>query len=593
MKAGQAAYNQAETSADRAAKALEKIGIAADAQIGKLQAAVEIGDTAAIDAAVAKIAQLTARQGEAAAKAASTAAAMNVEAAALDRLKSAAASAAISKDFKTAESAAKAAAKATEKAGDAAEGASINFRALSSGLGKLGGPLGSIGSTAAGVGGAFQKLSKALGAAGPYVAAAVLAAVLATAFAAATLAITHFAVSAADTARTQALLSDGIAGSVEGGRALDKTFADLSNKVPLAREELVSMASELAKTGLKGDALSEALETAAVKAATLKFGPNFAKQMLSLDNQAAKLKAGVTGLFSGLKIESLLEGLAKLVGLFDASEASGKAIKVVFESLFQPIIDGLTALIPKAVSTFLQLEILAMKALIAIKPWGTELTYLAYAFGIITAVIVAAVGIVIAILLALVALPVALVAGFMWLSDASVALGASIRSGVGAGLDWLSAKFDEVIAFLSGLSLTEIGTNMINGLVDGIMSAGPKILSAISGLANGAIDAAKKALGIASPSKVFAEIGVHTAAGMAQGVDGEAGAVQGSLESMVAPPDAAAPAAAPSSSPGKGGLSGAVFNFYGVEGAQDAQDRFLSMLEGFQAQAGSAAPNAA
>jgi hypothetical protein len=601
LKAGQVAYNQAETTADRAAKALERIGIAADAQKGKAAAvAEEFGlFSPQFQKASDKLAALTARQSEAASKASTTAAAVAAEAASLDKLKAAAATAAdseskLTKAHTAAAAAAKTAAKGTGDAGEAAGGSAINFRALSSGLGKLGGPLGTIGSSAAGVGGALQKLSKALGSAGPYVAAAVLAVALAAAFVVATLAITKFAITSADAARTQALLSDGIAGSVAGGRALDKAIDGLASKVPQTREELLGMAGDLAKSGLSGAALSAALEDAATKAAKLKYGPDFAKQTLSLTNQAARFHTNLAGLFSGVNIEGFLGALSKLVALFDANEASGKAIKVVFESLFQPVIDGLTAIIPKAISTFLQLEILSLKALIMIKPYSGILADIGYGFLILGAVIigvvaifVAAVALSVAAFAALLALPFFVADGFTWLWNV-------IKAGAGAASDWLTGKFDEVVAFLEGLSFAEIGRNLIMGLINGLLGAGPGVLTAITGIADGAVTAAKKALGIASPSKVFAEIGEFTGAGMAQGVDKSSDAVQGSLESMVSPP--AAPVAGPTSpaTGSKGGpsITGATFNFYGVEGAQDAQDRFLSMLEGLSAQVGSAAPHA-
>ncbi len=96
---------------------------------------------------------------------------------------------------------------------------------------------------------------------------------------AATLAITKFAIESADAARTQGLLLAGIGRSAQGGRELATTIERLGNQVPLTSDELQSMASELANTGLRGQALSDALEVSAEKAARLKFGPDFAKQI--------------------------------------------------------------------------------------------------------------------------------------------------------------------------------------------------------------------------------------------------------------------------------------------------------------------------
>jgi hypothetical protein len=576
MKAGQAAYDQAEATANRAALAVERIGIKADAQRGKLQAAMDAGDSSGAERAAATLQRLTQRQAEAAAKADAAKAALATEAASLDKLTSAAKAAAdkeaaLTRQHKATTDAEKAAADAKKRSADALTRSTEKVSILKESLMKLGGPLGMAGSKAAELGSSVLKVTKSLGAAGPYVAAAVLAVALATGMAAATLAITKFGVESADTARTQALLSDGIAGSVAGGRELDATLADLGNKVPQTRDELASMAADLAKTGLKGAALSTALEDAAIKAAKLKWGPDFAKQMLSLPNQAAKLKANLSGLFSGLKIDALLEGLAKIVGLFDSTSASGKAIKVIFESLFQPVVDGITAMVPKAIAAFLQLEILALKAMIAIKPYGDEIKLVAYAFGVLAAAVVIAIGLVIGILVLAVAQVAAFVAAGLWLQNK------------------LTEVFNSIGAFFKGLDLAQMGKDMLAGLAAGITNAGPAVLEALKGVVSGAIDSAKKLLGIASPSKVFAEIGAFTAEGMSQGVEASTGDVQGSLENMVAPP-AAASGGGSKESAGGGNFAGAVFNFYGVEGAEDALDRFLRVIEGDVAQAGGAVP---
>lgn len=599
VKIGQAAYNQAETAANRAATAVEKIGIAADAQRGKLQAAMDAGDGSAAEKAAAKLQNLVARQAEAVSKSTAATAAMTAEAAALDKLKSAAAAAAdnegkLATQHSAAAKAAKEAEKGTKSAGDAAGGGSLNFRALSAGLGKLGGPLGSIGSQAAGVGGALQKLSKALGGAGPYVAAAVLAVALATAFVAAGLAITKFAVESADAARTSALLSDGIAGSVKGGRALDDAIDRIGKTVPQSREELLAMAGDLAKTGLKGEALSKALEETATKAAKLKWGPDFAKQLISLPNQAARLKQNISGIFSGLNIEGLLEGLSKLVALFDKNSATAEALKTVFESLFQPVVDGLTGLIPKAVSTFIQLEILGMKAAIAIKPYRGILIDIGIGFALLAAVVVGVIAIfvgagllMVAAFAALLALPFLIKDGFNYLAD-------GIKSGIGAATDWLSEKFNAVVGFFQSLSLAEIGTQLINGLVEGLKAAGPNVLNAITGIASGAVDAAKKALGIKSPSTVFAEIGKHTAAGMEKGVDGGAAGVQSSVEDLVSPPDVKGGGV--NAGPAKGSSGGTIVNVENLILQSSTDDpegfaaQFRALIAGYEAQAGTAVP---
>lgn len=605
LKAGEAAYKQAETSADRAAKALEKIGISADAQRGKLKAALDAGDAKAAEAAAKKLRNLVDRQAEAATKAASAKDAMTAEAVALDKLKAASghaadAQAAMAKKVDAAKVAAKSAADAATKAsgsGKANEAAEA--------LGKLGGPLGKLGQQAFGAVGGLQKLGASLGEMGPYVAAAVVvvalvagAAALAGAAISATVAVGAWAVSLADAGRTSALLSDGIARSVVGGRQLDATISKLGTEVPQTREELQAMASTLAATGLRGDALSKALETAAVKAAKLKYGPDFAKQTLSLDSQVSRLHTNIAALFGGLHIDALLAAMAKLVGLFDATGASGKAIKVVFESLFQPLIDGITSWVPPLVAAFLQFEILVLKALIAIKPFAGKLLLLAEILGAVTLVMVAmGVGFALAVIAPFVAagIVIAAVVGSVILFGLAVydaatkayAFGAAIIGGASTAFDWLKTKVKTATDFLSSLSLSGIGGDLMAGLADGIIDGGDAVLKAITGAVDDATKAAKAALGIASPSKVFHAIGLATGEGMAAGVDASSNGVQTALESMAAPPPAGGPPPAPVTA-----QSGpTTFNFYGVAGAEEGRDMFIEALESMRAQLGGGIPN--
>lgn len=415
-----------------------------------------------------------------------------------------------------------------------------------------------------------------------------------TAIIAGTIAATQWAIRMSDAARSARLLSDGIAGSVAGGRELDAAIHALGAKVPQTSDELRSMAADLAKTGLRGKELTDALEDAAVKAAKLKWGPDFAKQTLSLDSQARRLQENIAGLFGGLNLEKFLGELAKIVGLFDSTSETGRAIKVVFESLFQPLVDGLAFLAPKIVSTFIQFEIWVLRALIAIKPFGSKILLAGQIVGGVALVIVGAFALVIGAAVAIGVAVTAVTAGIIYLAfkltelvAGAIVFAATLISEPGKALEWLKTKFFEVVEWLRGISLAEIGKQMLDGLVQGITGGAAGVLSAITGAVGGAIDGAKKLLRIGSPSKVFAEIGLNTAAGMVQGVEGASGDVQGSIEQMVSPPDAA-PAGGSSSSSSTSGhnLAGSTFQFFGVKDAEHARDLILELLEGDAVQLG-------
>lgn len=64
----------------------------------------------------------------------------------------------------------------------------------------------------------------------------------------------------------------------------------------------------------------------------------------------------------------------------------------------------------------------------------------------------------------------------------------------------------------------QIGTDLINGLKEGITNAAQNVVQAAKDVANKAVSGVKKFLGIHSPSKVFAEIGKYSDEGFAKGL---------------------------------------------------------------------------
>ena len=67
-------------------------------------------------------------------------------------------------------------------------------------------------------------------------------------------------------------------------------------------------------------------------------------------------------------------------------------------------------------------------------------------------------------------------------------------------------------------AMVNAGMNLMQGFINGIKSKASAIASAAKNVVSNAVSSAKRALGIHSPSRVFAEIGRYTAMGMAQGL---------------------------------------------------------------------------
>ena len=83
------------------------------------------------------------------------------------------------------------------------------------------------------------------------------------------------------------------------------------------------------------------------------------------------------------------------------------------------------------------------------------------------------------------------------------------------------------------------GGQIVDGLAAGIRGRATAASDAVTGLATGAVDTVRETLGIQSPSRVFEELGGHTAQGFEDGITGGAAGVDGAVRAMVAAPGAA------------------------------------------------------
>lgn len=419
-----------------------------------------------------------------------------------------------------------------------------------------------------------------------------------------TLAIANWAVGLAD-AKREAGLHDQAAEALGANLAgLNELFASLEAETGLSSAKLGALTKKLREAGIESGAMAGTLRDAALAERALgdggaddfiadikaskgavtgltnevrgKLGVIVSKQMLGLSAQSETFKKNIGGLFGDLNIEPVLNGLQRLVALFDENTAAGAAIKFLFESVFQPLINQADAAATAVEAFALGFLIGLTKLYIAVKPaikavselFGFEDTSLtdvlgsakaagellapvvvglAVAFGAIVAVVGLAVGVLVGLAVAVIALPVLFI-------EAARAVGDAFYQGIA-----------KVVAYLTGVpaELHTTGGLMMQGLADGIVGAAGTVVAAITGAVKGAISSAKQLLGIHSPSKVFADIGGYTGEGFAMGVDDSADAAQDAMADMVAPPEpgsitaAAVKASAPSAAAAGADASGA------------------------------------
>lgn len=112
-----------------------------------------------------------------------------------------------------------------------------------------------------------------------------------------------------------------------------------------------------------------------------------------------------------------------------------------------------------------------------------------------------------------------------WLSGAiSTVVGwvAQFASNATSAASQFGSKLRSGLEAIPG-TLGNIGSNIVQGIVNGVTGAAGKLVNAVKGAVGDAIQGAKNLLGIKSPSRVFREIGQYVMQGAALGVDDDAG----------------------------------------------------------------------
>ena len=122
-------------------------------------------------------------------------------------------------------------------------------------------------------------------------------------------------------------------------------------------------------------------------------------------------------------------------------------------------------------------------------------------------------------------LVIALVNNVPKLLEAAVKLIETLATGLITNVPKLLAKIPQIMTSLKNGFLNlcsgfaDVGKNIIDGLWNGIQNGWNWLTDKVSSLAKGLLDAAKSALGIASPSKEFRKIGEFCVAGFNDGID--------------------------------------------------------------------------
>lgn len=92
----------------------------------------------------------------------------------------------------------------------------------------------------------------------------------------------------------------------------------------------------------------------------------------------------------------------------------------------------------------------------------------------------------------------------------------------------------DVIATLDALpdQAAQLGANIVAGIIDGVQGAAGQLMSTLTNLASDALQAAKDALGIASPSREFSDVGEMTMLGLIGGMQAMLPSLTGVIQTV-------------------------------------------------------------
>lgn len=352
------------------------------------------------------------------------------------------------------------------------------------------------------------------------------------------------------------------------GKAKDMQAAvdRISASVSISRGEVASLGQQLYQSGLRGKRFETVLEAASIKASALgsaagsafagfaadvhhagasveraardiknRFGDVVQAKMKSLEVQSRKVKESFDSLFSGVDIEPLLTVNKQWNDMLSVTTETGKALRSFATAFLQPIVNAVTS-VWNVTRRFLKQMLIGLLDLgIAYRTvklwfvktfggpevesiWGKFFTWLKPGRILVWALAGA---------LTFLAVKVALVTWPFLLA------GAAVWGLVEAG--------QQFYALWKEIDWGELGANIINGLVGGIKAAWTAIKSVAGDLADELTSAFKLALGIQSPSKVFAELGLQIPRGVKKGIDEGSGEATGAASKLVQPPTKIAP----------------------------------------------------
>lgn len=363
-----------------------------------------------------------------------------------------------------------------------------------------------------------------------------------------------------------------------------------------AREETARYQQQLYNAGLRGAALNDALEAMAITASTqgeeqaqafagwatalartgggvkkladdvkARLGGIAARQMLSLTVLTKKFSEVTSKLFDGLDLEPLGKAVQGIVKAFSQSTASGRALKTLLTSLLTPFVRSLTSAAKTGRAFFLGMVYGALKlesVILSVLLWWKKTFGLeaigqvddaadAFDKGAVAVWALVAAFTVLGPIVAVLSFAAA-IKGAITLTTMMWGLVTSVWANVTAFGAWFVAALPMIATVvlivaavvLLGVVLYELyelwleidWKGLGKAMWEGITGIFANVGEWFSNLGHTIAKSFKSALGISSPSKVFASYGEAIGEGLQQGIDATKPEVSSSISTLVKAP---------------------------------------------------------
>lgn len=227
--------------------------------------------------------------------------------------------------------------------------------------------------------------------------------------------------------------------------------------------------------------------------------------------------AGGTAMFQGI-IQAIADGISMVASVI----AFVRPLAMSFLSGFSGGFGVVVTVVRAVVGPMLMMAAAIVKAVSGGAPFADMAKNIGRVIGVVVGVLVVVIGMLYAAALAF-----------------SAVVGAMAAFVAFAGTVLVNA-LDGAIGLLTGLydAAVEVGSNIARGIVDGITAGVGWVTAAVAGMGGAIVAQVKATLGIASPSRVMAEMGGHVADGFSVGIDSGRGDVAASMRELVGVPSA-------------------------------------------------------